>query len=77
MEAINNKCLRAKEKYYLTEKEFEVLKLMIMGYNNAEISEKMFISYHTVKVHVSSILRKLNAATRIKAIIKVLSEDAI
>ena len=49
------------------EKEFQIMKLIAKGYSNSEISEEMFISIHTVKVYISSILHKLNAKNRTEA----------
>ena len=42
-----------------TEREREVLHLLLLGLNNKEISEKLFISNHTTKAHVASIYKKL------------------
>lgn len=52
---------------HLTEREKEVLKLIIEGLNNPQIAAKLFISHATVKFHVSSILSKLGASTRTEA----------
>jgi len=52
----------------LTEREREVLKLMIQGLNNREIGENLIISSSTVKNHVSSILSKLGTVTRTQAV---------
>jgi DNA-binding NarL/FixJ family response regulator len=54
----------------LTEREREVLALMAEGKSNAEIADALFISPHTVKTHVSNILAKLEAQTRIEAAVK-------
>lgn len=48
----------------LTTRELEVLKLVCRGYTNRQISEKLFISIHTAKAHVSSLIRKLEADNR-------------
>lgn len=52
----------------LTEREREVLALMTEGLNNNQIAERLVISLSTAKFHVSSILSKLNAATRAEAV---------
>jgi two-component system, NarL family, response regulator LiaR len=52
----------------LTEREREVLALMINGLNNREIAERLIISSSTVKNHVSNILAKLNTASRTQAV---------
>jgi DNA-binding NarL/FixJ family response regulator len=54
----------------LTEREREVLALMAEGRSNADIADALFISPHTVKTHVSNILAKLEAQTRIEAAVK-------
>ncbi|KAA0261149.1 MAG: DNA-binding response regulator [Chloroflexi bacterium] len=52
----------------LTEREREVLTLMTEGLNNNQIAERLVVSLSTAKFHVSSILSKLNAATRAEAV---------
>jgi NarL family two-component system response regulator LiaR len=52
----------------LTERELEVLELMTKGLNNSAIAEQLIVSRSTVKFHVSSILSKLNAASRTEAV---------
>lgn len=51
----------------LTPRELEVLKLLAGGLDNSEIAHALFLSQHTVKNHVSSILTKLQVANRIQA----------
>ena len=52
----------------LTERELEVLSLMVEGLNNTQIAAKLTISPSTVKSHVSSILSKLGVASRTEAV---------
>ena len=50
--------------YPLTERELEVLELMVAGCTNIAIAEKLFITAGTVKTHVRNILGKLCADDR-------------
>ncbi len=51
----------------LTERETEVLRLLGQGYSNRDIAEALVIGEKTVKTHVSSILSKLDVASRTQA----------
>jgi two-component system, NarL family, response regulator LiaR len=52
----------------LTEREREVLTLMIEGLNNTQIAGRLTVSPSTIKSHVSNILSKLDAASRTEAV---------
>jgi two-component system, NarL family, response regulator LiaR len=52
----------------LTEREREVLALMVEGLNNKQIAEKLTVSLSTIKSHVSNILLKLKIASRTEAV---------
>lgn len=52
----------------LTERERDVLALMIKGLNNTEIAEKLVVSPSTIKSHVSHILAKLDVSSRTEAV---------
>lgn len=61
----------------LTEREKEVLALLVEGMTNPEIAEKLVVSKSTVKFHVSSILNKLQVSSRTEAVAKALQEDLL
>jgi NarL family two-component system response regulator LiaR len=52
----------------LTEREREVLILMIEGLNNTQIAGRLTVSPSTIKTHVSNILSKLGVASRTEAV---------
>jgi len=54
--------------YDLTEREKEILALMVEGLPNNGIAEKLIVSQSTVKFHVSNILSKLGVASRTEAV---------
>jgi two-component system response regulator NreC len=49
---------------HLTEREVEVLRLVALGYTNAEISEKLYLSVRTVESHRANIQQKSGRTTR-------------
>jgi NarL family two-component system response regulator LiaR len=54
--------------YDLSDRELEVLALMVKGLNNTEIAERLVVSLSTIKHHVSHILSKLDATNRSEAV---------
>jgi len=52
----------------ITEREKIILKFIANGLDNKEIGENISISTHTVKAHISSIIKKLNAKNRTNAV---------
>ena len=61
----------------LTEREREVLKLMIEGLNNTQIAGRLTVSPSTIKSHVSNILSKLGVASRTEAVTLALRNGII
>jgi DNA-binding NarL/FixJ family response regulator len=60
------------ETYPLTERELDVLRLIVDGCSNAEIAEKLFITVGTVKTHVRNILNKLCVNDRTQVAVRAL-----
>jgi DNA-binding NarL/FixJ family response regulator len=61
----------------LTERELEVLELIVAGCSNAAIAEKLYITVGTVKTHVRNILNKLCADDRTQAAVLALRSGLI
>ncbi len=66
-----------KNLYGLTEREMEVLALIVDGLTNPQIAEKLVITISTTKTHVHSILQKLYVNTRAKAISTAMKEGLV
>ena len=54
----------------LSEREQEVIELLVQGLRDREISERLYISERTVKFHVKNMLKKLEVKTRIQGVFK-------
>jgi NarL family two-component system response regulator LiaR len=63
--------------YGLTEREQEVLSLLVKGLPNAEIADRLVVSVATVKFHVRGILSKLGVSSRTEAVALALQQDLI
>jgi NarL family two-component system response regulator LiaR len=61
----------------LTEREREVLTLMIEGLNNTQIAGRLTVSPSTIKSHVSNILSKLGVASRTEAVTLALRNQIV
>jgi len=61
----------------LTPREMEILNYIAQGYLNKEIAVKLGISEQTIKNHVTSILRKLNANARTEAVVVAIKQGLI
>ena len=61
----------------LSDRELEVLKLIVDGKSNQEIGEKLFVTLATVKTHVRSILNKLSVDDRTQAAVKAMREGLV
>ncbi len=61
----------------LTEREREVLDLMVKGLDNNKIAETLVVSRSTVKFHVSNILSKLYATSRTEAVVVAIQHHLV
>jgi NarL family two-component system response regulator LiaR len=68
---------QAEETEVLTEREQEVLRLMVEGLNNAEIAEQLVVSLSTVKYHISNILMKLGVDNRVAAVTRAIQKKLV
>ena len=68
---------RQKYNTILTERELEVLRLIVDGKNNKEISEQLNITIHTAKAHVCNIIQKLAVDDRTQAAVKALRDGLL
>ncbi len=50
----------------LTQREYDVLKLIAEGYKNREIADRLFITHETVRWHIRSLNSKLGAHDRLE-----------
>jgi len=66
--------VRPRADYGLTDREREILHLLVEDHTQKEISEKLFISPHTVDTHLRNIYAKLQVHSRSGAIVKALRE---
>ena len=61
----------------LTDRELEILQLMVDGLSNPDIAKKLFVSRSTVKFHVSNVLMKLGAGSRTEAVSMAIHEKLV
>jgi len=61
----------------LTEREMQVLEMLVQGLSNTQISNRLVITVATVKYHISNILKKLGAANRTEAAALAVQHDLV
>jgi len=61
----------------LTPKEMEVLRFMAEGLRNKQIADKLDVTEQTIKNHITSILRKLNANARTQAVVIAIKKGLV
>ncbi len=55
----------------LTEREYQVIRLISAGLSNREIAEELYLSINTIKTHTKNIYSKLNVSNRTQAVNRV------
>ena len=68
---------KSNNKYDLSEREMQVLQLLIKGHSSKIIADKLNISFHTVRSHLKNIYTKLHVNCGKEAIAKALSEHIL
>lgn len=63
--------------YGLTDREMDVLALLVEGLNNNDIASRLTIAGTTVKSHIRSILQKLSVDDRTQAAIRALKDGIV
>jgi DNA-binding NarL/FixJ family response regulator len=63
--------------YSLSEREKEILSLLVEGLSKKQIAEKIFLSHHTVDSHLRNIYAKLEVHSRSSAISKAIKEKLL
>jgi RNA polymerase sigma factor (sigma-70 family) len=61
----------------LSDREMDVLKLIVEGMSNKEIAEKLSVTENTVKVHVRTTLEKLHLRNRVQAAVYAVREGLV
>ncbi len=61
----------------LSPRERDVLKLVTAGYSNQRIAEACFLSLHTVRTHIQSILVKLGVHSKLEAAIVAVQQRLV
>ncbi|MFM5888286.1 MAG: response regulator [Dolichospermum sp.] len=77
IEALETEYEQVLETYPLTQRELEILELIVGGCSNGQIAEKLYITVGTVKTHVRNILNKLCADDRTQAAVRALRSGLV
>lgn len=66
-----------KEEYLLTTREIEILQQLVLGLDNQEIADKLFIAYETVRNHIKHIYEKLHVHSKSQAVAKAIKQGLV
>jgi two-component system, NarL family, response regulator LiaR len=68
---------RNSRQFQLSEREHDVLLLIVRGFSNRQIAENLTLGESTIKFHVSNILSKLGVATRAEAVAMAIQRNLV
>ncbi|MDB9414321.1 response regulator [Microcystis aeruginosa] len=74
---LDPECRQLLENAPLTERELEILDLIVAGCSNAQIADRLYITIGTVKTHVRNILNKLSVDDRTQAAVLALRSGLV
>lgn len=77
LEMFKNFAPAQKQTYELSEREKDVLRLLVNGDDYKTIAERLFLSLHTVRVDIRSIYEKLHVHSKSQAVSKALREQIL
>lgn len=77
IQGVDLECRQLLENAPLTARELEILALIVAGYSNAQIAERLYITIGTVKTHVRNILNKLSVDDRTQAAVLALRSGLV
>jgi DNA-binding NarL/FixJ family response regulator len=77
IDAVEPEYRQLSENTPLTERELEILDLIVAGCSNSDIAEKLYITVGTVKTHVRNILNKLCVDDRTQAAVRALRSGLV
>jgi len=75
--AVNSECEQVLGASPLTERELEILELIVQGCSNADIATRCYVTVGTVKTHVRNILNKLGVDDRTAAAVRALRSGLV
>lgn len=70
-EQVHNVFIQLQDQFGLSEREIDVLKLLVEGLTNQQIGEKLYLSANTVKFHIRNIYLKMDINNRAQAVNKI------
>ncbi|MBI5474932.1 MAG: response regulator transcription factor [Ignavibacteriae bacterium] len=66
-----------KSDHSLTSRELEILHQLVLGLDNQEIADKLFIAYETVRNHIKHIYEKLHVHSKSQAVAKAIKQGIV